>query len=445
MPKFRLLFMLGLSLALPWSGCEYIHQKEQLMRSAESDKLLHQAQKLAITIEPLLHQKSDTATSVSGSQSLYLYRLPEKIQLDGYHDDWGIEIDISMEYRNRLAMSQVSNQNLVAMAGYNSSYLYLFFQVFDDNVIYFSPQHTELPSDQIVLDITGHNLAGRYFLQVTAPGNFDGLRKTLDELDNIELNQTTDIQGYWQDTAYGYNVELRLARPEAETQLGFSVYDYDIVAQNQIKLMGQYGNQPPDLASTAVLIRRSSTLQNFLDQSQTTATQVYIINPDGWILASKYTNPSIKTSANRSHINQTLYDILSQLYIFVSNLKDSNSPAPTITSSTGRISGKTIETSARNIITSSWYKQQGSNQPMMSITYPINNSHETLAIIVIEQSSSVFLSLQNPDFLRNIAYSLLMIIILSLLMFIYTWKLARQILHTQAHGKNQGGMGADQD
>lgn len=433
--------MLGLSLALPWSGCEYIHQKEQLMRSAESDKLLHQSQQLAITIEPLLHQKRATATSVSSSQSLYLYRLPEKIQLDGYHDDWGVEIDISMEYRNRLAMSQVSNQNLTAIAGYTSRHLYLFFQVFDDNVIYFSPQHTELPSDQIVLDISEHQLPGRYFLQVTAPGNFDGLRKTLDELDNIQLNQTTDIQGYWQDTASGYNVELRLPRPEAETQLGFSVYDYDYVDQNQINLMGLYGNQPPDLTSTAVLIRRSATLQNFLDQSQTAATQVYIINSDGWILASKYSSPSIKTPANRSHINQTLYDILSQLYIFVSNLKDS--PAPAITSSTGRISGKTIEASARNIITSSWYKQQGSNQPMMSIAYPINNSHETLAIIVIEQSSSVFLSLQNPDFLRNIAYSLLMIIILCLLMFIYTWKLARQILHTQAHGKNQGGTGAD--
>ena len=433
--------MLGLSFALPWSGCEYIHQKEQLMRSAESDKLLHQAQQLAITIEPLLHQKSVTATSVSSSNSLYLYRLPEKIQLDGYHDDWGIEIDNSMEYRNQLAMSQVSNQNLAAIAGYNSSYLYLFFQVFDDNVIYFSPQHTELPSDQIVLDISEHHLAGRYFLQVTAPGNFDGLSKTLDELDNIQLNQTTDIQGYWQDTASGYNVELRLPRPEAETQLGFSIYDYDNVDQNQIKLMGQYGNQSPDLASTAVLIRRSSSLQNFLDQSQTTATQVYIINSDGWILASKYTNPVIKTPANRSRINQTLYDILSQLYIFVSNLEDS--PEPAITSSAGRISGKAIDAAAKNIIGSSWYKQQGSNQPMMSLAYPIKNSHETLAIIVIEQSSSVFLSLQNPDFLRNIAYSLLMIILLSLLMFIYTWKLARQLLHTQAHGKNPGETGTD--
>lgn len=430
MPKLRLLFVLVLSLALPWSGCEYIHQKEQLMRSMEADKLMRQAQQLAEVIEPELQQKFARIHADTTANKLYLYRLPEKILLDGYHDDWGIDLNSSMEYSNRLNMNQPPGQGLTIMAGYNNNYLYLFFQLTDNDTLYSSQPPGDQLADHIVLDIEHHTLAGRHFLQVTAPGQFEAFRKIQDELDNVQLINTNDIQGYWQDTTTGYNVELRLPVAEPDTRLGFSAYDYDRVNEDQIRLMGQYGNQSPDQQSTAVLLRRLPALQSLLDQSPTTASRVYVLHPEGWILASKYSTPHKNGHDNRSLLNQTLFDILSQLYQFVSNLRDS--PASAISSSEGRVSGQTIDKAARNITASSWYKKPGSNQPVMSIAYPIKTASGALAIIVIEQSSSAFLSLQNPEFLRNIAYSLFMIIILSLLTFIYTWKLAKQLFTNQS-------------
>ncbi|MCW8956991.1 MAG: hypothetical protein OQL09_08915 [Gammaproteobacteria bacterium] len=422
--------MLGLSLVLPWTGCEYIHQKEQLMRSVEANKLLSQAQQLANAIKPEL-QHQCTGNQLNPSvKSLYLYGLAEKIQLDGYHDDWGIDINSSMLYSNQLLTNQLTDQKLTMIAGQNNSYLYLFFQVSDDHVIYSSLQHSDHPSDHIVLDISKHPLAGPYVLMVSAPGQFQAFSQMQDDLGDIQLSPSTDIQGYWQDTSTGYNVELRLPRPGPDTGLGFNVYDYDHVGDTQFKLMGQYGNQPPDQVSTAVLIKHSPALQSLLEQTQTSASRIYIINPDGWVLARKFNQPPKDITQNQSRLNQTLFDILSQLYMFVSSLKDS--PDAGITISTGHLSGQPIDTAKRNITAHSWYKHPGSNQPVMSIVYPVKNFPEVRAVIVIEQNSSAFLSLQNPEFLQTIAYSLLMIMTLSLLMFIYTWKLLRQLLNMRA-------------
>ena len=429
--------MLGLSLTLPWSGCEYIHQKEQLMRSVESDKLLHQAQHLAKIIEPGLVQDFAKIHSNTNSNKLYLYMLPDKIQLDGYHDDWGIEMNSSMEFKNQLTTTQPPDQNLTFIAGHNNHYLYLFFQVSDDDTIYSSLLPTDTPADHIELEITNHPFSGRHFLQVTAPGKFQTFSKKQDERDNAKWINMTAIQAYWQDTSTGYNVELRLPKPTRDTRLGFSVYDYDRDNNNQIRVMGQFGNQHMEQVSTAALIWRLPSMQRLLEQSEITASRIYILNPDGWILASKYnTLPPSKAPQNISHLNQTLSDILNQIYMFVSNLRDP--PAPSITSNTGRISGQTIIEATKNITATSWYKKPGSNQAIISVTYPIKHSPTALAIIVIEQSSSVFLSLQNPDFVRNIAYSLFMIIALSLLMFIYTWKLARRLLSGHQYPKKSG-------
>lgn len=430
MPKLRLLFVLGLSLALPWSGCEYIHQKEQIMRSLETDKLIGQAQKLTHTMQQQLQPNYTANDSDASSNSLYLFPLPEKIQLDGYHDDWGLEINNGTKYSNQLTTSQPLSQNLTVIAGQNKHYLYLFFQVIDDITIYARLQATDHSADHLELDIIQHPLEGHYFLQVTAPGQFEAFRTSHDQQGNTSIIYTSNIHGYWQDTVTGYNVELRIPRPGPETRLGFSVFDYVNSAANEITLIGQYGNQTSDLTSTAILIKRSPVLQNLLELSPVTASRVYVLNPYGWILASKH-NPARNVSAQRSRLNQTLFDILNQVYMFISNLRDP--PAPAVSSSISRIDGQTIQAAARNTTATSWYKQQGSNQAVISIAYPVKDSSgAVVAIIVIEQNSSNFLSLQNPDFLRNIAYSLFMIIILSLLIFIYTWKLARQLMTSKS-------------
>ncbi|MFW2372716.1 MAG: hypothetical protein ACN4GM_06300 [Gammaproteobacteria bacterium] len=419
--------MIGLSLALPWSGCEYIHQKEQAMRSVETDKLLDQAQKLAKKIQPQLMQHEALLQPTNTSNSLYLHPLAEKIQLDGYHDDWVIELNDGLKYTNQLSSNQPPEQNMTILAGLNNSYLYLFIQLTNEMTIYSSLQPEEYSADHIVLDITHHPLAGRYFLQVTAPGRFEAFTKTQDQQDNTQYIHTTGIQGYWQDTATGYNVELRLPRPEAKTGLGFTALDYSYSAEKEIILVGQYGNQLSELPSTVDLIKRSPFLQSLLDQSHITASRVYILNPDGWILASKHSKALNSAPQDRSQLNQTLFDILSQIYMFVSNLRDP--PATTTDSSSGRIISHTVKTAARKAPVTSWYKRQGSNQAVISIAYPVQDSSAAVAaIIIMEQNNSAFMSLQNPDFLRNIAYSLLMIIILSLLLFIYTWKLTRQLL-----------------
>jgi two-component system, OmpR family, sensor histidine kinase ChvG len=95
--RFQLLLLSLLTLLLPWAGCQYAREMEQVLREGQEETLLASAGTLAsfIASKPQLLEgvgTSDTPESAPfdpGRGDLYAYGLSAKPLLDGFADEWG--------------------------------------------------------------------------------------------------------------------------------------------------------------------------------------------------------------------------------------------------------------------------------------------------------------------------------------------------------------------
>jgi hypothetical protein len=230
--RTQLIILSLLTLSLPWAGCEYIREMESTLRDGQAQNLLTTTKTIAHVLSyegtELFEYDKLVSDNNQAENNIYAFALDSKIVLDGYPDDWGALWDQFRYFPDQLDNGNAPGNSSGFIAAGNKSYIYLFLTVKDDRVMYHDPAKGLVNGDRLQLLLeqkNGH--PRRYILQTSAPGKITAMYVRNPESLNPSIRREPRIHGQWQDTAEGFNMEIRIPRRLLHGHINFARVDVD--------------------------------------------------------------------------------------------------------------------------------------------------------------------------------------------------------------------------
>ena len=237
--RFKLVFLSSFLLVIPWLGYQYILEMEDYLARGQEQTVLGTAQALATALNerPELFNEGSYSPATR-SEDLYVYPVYSPLSLvDGSLGDWGEYQQYEVQYDNRdflrttlnPARMYVDDDSLQfeSMLGEYNGFLYAYFKVTDDNVVYRDQDAlTVYRSDFLQISMLSKegNDVTRY---VIAPYQAEPIYPFRVNEDYTDPTYEERIIGQWYDTNFGYVVELRIPMEMLGDRLGFAVFDID--------------------------------------------------------------------------------------------------------------------------------------------------------------------------------------------------------------------------
>ena len=278
----RQLLLAGLlTLLVPWAGIQFVLELDEALRAQALAQLHAQNQRLARQ----LHDSEHPWPVASSGPVLYAETLPRPLQqLDGYGDDWpGRPRPLDD------AGSLLPLQGPVAWrAAVDGEHLYLLIRVqTPDEVQPFKEWQPDHPHDHIRL----------YWQRADGMPTESLIRSAArGELNGALADGSVDhrVRGAWELVEGGYQVELRLPRPAAGSQAGFTVHS------------PHTNGEPLGPGPDSRLQYRNLALEAQLAPLLHPGQQLWVLEAGGWPLA-QISSPRDATSTD--------FDSLSSLQV----------------------------------------------------------------------------------------------------------------------------------
>ncbi|MCJ8271461.1 MAG: hypothetical protein MJK04_18945 [Psychrosphaera sp.] len=147
--RSKLVLLSGFLFTIPWLGYQYVEEMDKFLQQGQEKTLIGTARALATALHErpkLFDEQASFLESVVKGRDLYAYPINEAIQLDGRLSDWDeysanttfYADDYLIENKAEINREAYSQQNLsfTHMVGKFDNYLYAFFEVTDDKVVY---------------------------------------------------------------------------------------------------------------------------------------------------------------------------------------------------------------------------------------------------------------------------------------------------------------------
>ena len=226
------LFLLSLFLfTIPLLGYQYVQEMEKYLRLGQEKTLMGTVRAVATALHErpkLFNRQASFLPSVEKGRDLYAYPLVDPIQLDGKLADWpnqyralNYQQDYLIEGHDIYQPQSLSFQHMV---GKYQDYLYAYFSVTDDSIVYRPENSLRIDKNDLlqIAFITPTGDFRRYIISTKADGwvtayeietNVSGNSSDSSSSTSSHhrpLAPENSIQGMWVETDRGYNIELRL-------------------------------------------------------------------------------------------------------------------------------------------------------------------------------------------------------------------------------------------
>jgi two-component system sensor histidine kinase ChvG len=468
--RIKLLLLSSFLFTIPWFGYQYVWEMEKYLRYGQEQTIIGTARALATAMHEranLFNNQASFLPSVEKGKDLYSYGLSAPIQLDGLNQDWP-------DFANKAHFYQQNNQlyrqltpeqlsiNFTAAVGTYGQYLYLYFGVIDDKVIYRdSNARSIINNDHLELAfINPQGVFSRFIISNKTTGWIDAYRITDIEADiPVPARQ---IQGHWRDTAQGYNVEVRVPLTEFNDNIAFAVHDIDSPLGS---IQASLGSADPSSAETlGTILVPSPEIERIVKGMSYTNSSIWVVDQHHRVLA---TTGNIKKASGvwnkRVNINNERLDntddnfilmawhsvennLLKPLYEriltqppsnFIDQLYDSEN-----------LTGKHIESALTGEPMSQWRLSTDQQAVVLSAAYPIFINKQVKGAVIVEETTNGIRTLRNQA-LEKLFSSILAIMLLgALAFFLFASRISNRIrtLSNQAemaideHGRISGNV-----
>ena len=420
--RFKLLLVSLTLFGIPWAGYRFIQETEHFLRDVQEQSL----QTTASSVANIMHGHEEAFHGVAkpGSvltyRNLYLHRLDEAPQLDGYRDEWA-------RFDNNFTVLQSVDDSLEAriFLGQHERYLYLLIGVRDAQVDYGEG------GDSVDLAMTdaGGTLR-RYRIQPQAPGWVVARALKSDNDPPVAgTDQETAIRGEWQDSENGYTLELRLPRELLRDRLSLRFFES---GSRQVLASGHLF--PAEALGR--IVERSALLDQVLASVTPAATRVWVTDHQGLVIAQAgRLDASAPLSADQSQIPWFVQDLIlavlprdadavadlpaDQTHLFV---------APVVDALSGRPASLRRQPAHGDAV-------------VVSAAVPIRSSDGVRGAVLVEQTTHAILSIQNLALQRLFGVTLILFAVTSLGLLAFASLLASRI--TRLRDRIEGAVSHD--
>jgi len=359
-------------LIIPFMGYDYLRQMESYLRDSLEASLVD----TAYAVAGALNDKSrlfDTSFS-EDENNLYVHRLNNTIQLDGYTDDWESYIDWSDTYH---AETSENKDNFKLIISKDEHYYYVLIQVEDDELIYSTlDQSDNINGDYFTLVYRDkYQRLQKDYLAPSGPGLVRPFRYE-DGLDayGVETQykkNLTNTSAVWQTTESGYNIEIKIPVYLIGQRLGFVFNDIDKTKNSVISTYGKTIYDEPGR-----IISSSRRIESIIySQGRSEGRRVWVLDKAAQVLAS---DGSLRRTFPDNAFNIIYTLLLPPAYDY---FKDDLAGA-------SRLQGDEVKAALSGNTQTRWRSSPDGKAVIVSAATPIWFDNKVIGAVVIEETTN---------------------------------------------------------
>ncbi len=408
----KLVLVSLLILLVPWVGIRYIQAIENYLQQSLLDNLSHYTQLVASG----LNQQVELIPTFPSGEAVYAMPLQKQIQLDGYPSDW-IEYD---DYRKKLTLvSSVEteindDEQPTFLTGLFENSLYLYIAIPDGQIVYrqrdvFSdssdssqpgyPGKKNATVDSVQLLLDSNEKKRDLIIETEAPGSV-----TVRDVNTAVWESR--IKGIWRerDNSAGYQIELKIPMSYVSKGLNISVNNVGEEQSSHYRLS--------DAESIPVLSSPTNLTRLFSEFSMIPGRRVWLLDNDGRVLVK---SGSLITQGELTPVNP----------LFAWLLKPEMIADPW--KGRTRFERDDIQNALAGNNDSRRLAANSGESIILSSAWPVNKGQETIAVLLIEESTAAIQIMQRSALSELLNLSLLVFLLLSVALIGFAGRLATRI------------------
>lgn len=402
--RLQLLALGGaLILLLPWAGLRFVEATEASLRENHEELLLDQAGRVVIQIGENDDLAPRVAVVPGFAPALYAQTLRAAPGLNGSRSDWDFARVAPGADDDAMAVPLADGSR--AWFGAYPPFLYLFVEVFDEEIVYQNVPGRPPHGDRVVVLLPqGRDAAipRALLLPSTGANASESARPTSGAQANLRAQRSTGPDGYestgefddnvsahWRTTTGGYVVEARMP---LESAIGIGIVDTD-AGGSSVRLAGATWG---DVVTPNGLVREWPELIRILSPFAGGGERYRVVDREGWVLAD--TGPlDLSIRAGES-------DPTSRTERFFRYLLRRDDPAySTLESRPGRIGDPALLAAMAGEGGTAWFGIGTEASAVVTAVAPIHTDDTRLGAVLLEQASDPVMSMQNAATQRLMA------------------------------------------
>jgi|TARA_B110000211_G_scaffold65599_1_gene75576 dedicated sortase system histidine kinase len=436
--------------AIPYLGYNYVWELEQYLRTGQEQTMIGTARAVATALHErpaLFDSESAYLKDVRPGTDLYAPPIPYPIQLDGELNDWQQVDDLLTHYGaneivERFTNLHTNDENQGAasvnkgtdkaislsfehMVGRYDQFLYAMFNVSDDALLWRQANSLSVERGDHLL-IGMQTPAGQLARYVVAPyesGWVNAFKLAESGTTNRAVENALSIQGRWQETATGYNIELRFPLSMTSGALAFAIVDVDdpVTRQKRYAIGTANTNNIDELGT---VVTPSPEIERILAGLKYADSRVWVIDNHKRVLARAgdiQTASGLNTAKREASENPVwrwvethwllplYYHILTKPPAdFVDELEDAYA-----------LAGRDIGLALNGQPDSLWRLTPDNKAVVVSAAYPIFIEGAVMGAVVVEQTTNGIRTLRNRalEQLFHVILAVMLLGTLGLLLF----------------------------
>ena len=421
-----------LLLAIPWVGYQYINDMEKFLRAGQEETLVAISRAVASALhdrEDLFNHSENFIEQLSQSKNLFARVIDNPIQLDGSLDDWNDLYDSALEYtaENDIVDNTGPEFGFKHNLVIHNRYLYAFFEVTDENVIYRSKDSKSIiKNDYLQIAYQNENNdIDNFIISPNYNGWVTSYRINPKTFEPIEPDNR--IHGTWKETQSGYVLEIRIPRNNINKKLGFAL-------ANSI----QSGTEYKQLISTSeltsiddlgLLVSTSPEIENILRGLKRAKNRIWVVDSNGIVVArsGKLRQPSLGQFTQE---NSDFFDSIQRLWIdflYFFLLREPTEDFSDSKQNSHQINTKALTNAISGQTGLEWKLTDDNKAIIISAASPIYSRERILGAVLVEETTNNILSLRNEALIKLLTAMLFVFITSGLVLFIFTTHLSKRI------------------
>ena len=435
--RAKMLLVSCVLFAIPWIAYRYAGEVERILRENQETAVLNTARAIATALNdrPSLFQ-SPAREGTDLPNAIVAYKLPHSIELDGRLDEWlrqGVELRaLGREHVIEQAEdADVAPITLWHAVGVYDNYVYAAFEVIDEHLVYRDQEHSRVDAaDHVRIGlITPWGELRRYIVSARAAGPVTAVQVPTDAASAARAQSEPRIQGFWQETPSGFNLELRLPRAMVGPRLGFAFADVDDPQSRRIRsIVGSIGPEGKESLGTA-MVPPPETVQIVRSLSRP-GTRVWIIAADRRLVSR---NGNLRTAgdgenateANSQGLLAHAEALLRPLYHYVVP------PAPTLAIEPdlygALYQGAEVDAALAGQVVHARRRIEASPIEVLATAHPVWADERVIGAAVVEETTQGVLAVRQRLIERLLSLALGAFVLVGVALFVFATRLVGRI------------------
>jgi dedicated sortase system histidine kinase len=405
--RSKLLLLSSFLFVIPWFGYQYVWEMEKYLRFGQEQTLVGTARALATALherENLFNNQASFLPNVEQGKDLYGYKLTEAVNLDGLPNDWP-DFNQRTHFYNQqqqLFANEPLSLNFKASVGKYNNYLYLFFQVVDNRLIFRGENTRSITNnDHLALSFSDtNNKLNRFIISNKKAGWISAFALTDDE--TAIPAPAPQIQGHWLATSQGYNVELRVPLDNLGDNIAFAFYDVDKTNSKAVSAIGSA--DPSKEESLGTIVVPSPEIERIVKGMRYTNSSIWVVDQHHRVLASA---GSLNSASGVWHAQEkqpqeeeknSLWYQFKQQFLLPLYYKILTKPSTDFIDQlydAQHLQGSHIVNALSGKATSQWRLTTDKKALVLSAAYPIFINNQVKGAVIVEETTNGIRSLRN--------------------------------------------------